>query len=161
MVQVDHLHITKQWVSYLSITQSVFGVLGYFVWGKVVDHKGPFRMMYGVLAVLTVFPLIYFLAPNVPLLLIASCASGLGWAGGDLGYANAALRFGKRESAAAYAGMFAFLQALRGIPAPFVASFLADYIGARSVFLVILAFYLGALAVLRFSGALEVDTKVE
>ncbi len=41
MVQVDQLHITKQWVSYLSITQAIFGMLGYFLWGKVVDHRGP------------------------------------------------------------------------------------------------------------------------
>ena len=117
--------------------------------------------MFGVLAVLTLFPLTYFFARSVPILLIASCAYGFAGAGADLGYANAALRFGKRESAAAYAGVFAFLQALRGIPAPFLGAFLAGYVGPRPVFLLMLFFFLAALVVLRVSGALRIEMKPE
>jgi len=161
IVQVDQLHITTQWVGYLATAGAAASILGYLYWGRVVDRYGPFRLMFMVICVVTLSPVTYFTAHSVPVLLIASCAQGFGFAGGDLGYVNAAMRFGKRESAAAYAGMFAFLQACRGIPAPFVGDLLRHVVGERGVFLVGLGFWLAALVLLHTSGALKLKMEPE
>ena len=161
VVQVDALHITKQWASYLAIAGALSSIAGYLYWGRIVDRRGPFHLMLMVIAVVIVSPITYFFAQSVPVLLIASCATGFGWAGGDLGYVNAAMRFGRRESATAYAAMFAFLQAMRGIPGPFIGAALSDLIGPRPVFLIALGFWAASAAVLLRSGALKINMEVE
>jgi MFS family permease len=161
VVQVDYLHITPQWVGYLTTAGAASSVLGYLYWGRVVDRRGPFRLMLMVISVVVISPITYFFAQSVPVLLIASCATGFGWAGGDLGYINAAMRFGRRETATAYAAMFAFLQAMRGIPGPFLGAALKDLIGPRPVFLIALGFWIASAVVLLRSGALRINTEVE
>jgi MFS family permease len=164
LVQVDLLHITKEWVGYLSAAGAASSVLGYLYWGRVVDRHGPFRLMLRVVGVVGIAPITYFLiyfSPHVQWLLIPACAQGFGWAGGDLGYINAAMKFGRRESAAAYAGMFSFLQALRGIPGPFLGALLAETIGARWVFLVALGFWGASAMVLLRTGALQLKLEAE
>ena len=161
VVQVDQLHITSQWVGYLATAGAASSILGYLYWGRVLDRQGPFRLMLRVIAVIIVAPITYYFAHSVPVLLIASCAQGFAWSGGDLGYMNAAMRFGRRENAAAYAGMFAFLQAMRGIPGPFLGAWLSNVVGARPVFLVGLGFWLASAYVLLTSGAQKIRTEVE
>jgi len=134
--QVDVLEISNRWVGYLAMTASGMSMVGYLYWGRVLDSKGPFRLLLQVLAFSAIAPLTYFFAHNVPTLLIASAAQGLAFSGGDLGYVNAALRFGRREAVTYYAGTFAFLQALRGIPGPFIGAALAEWLGPRPVFLI-------------------------
>jgi len=115
-----------------------------------------------VLAFSAIAPLTYFFAHNVPTLLIASAAQGLAFSGGDLGYVNAALRFGRREAVTYYAGTFAFLQALRGIPGPFIGAALAEWLGPRPVFLVALGLWTVSAAIAflgwrRAQGQLDAD----
>ncbi len=153
--QVDELKITPQWVGYLATTASAFGILGYLFWGRVVDRHGPFRLMLCVVALVTVMPVTYFFAHQVPVLLIAAAATGFAYAGGDLGYINAAMRFGPRESAASYAGMFAFFQALRGIPGPFIGAGLSSLVGPRPVFLISLVFYAASIFIMLARGGLR------
>jgi MFS family permease len=136
---VDVLNITPQWVGYLAVTSSACSVVGYLIWGRLLDRLGPFRLMLMVVAVMAVVPITYYFARSIPVLLIAAAAAGFAMAGGDLGYVNAALRFGPRDAAVSYAGMFAFLQAMRGIPAPFLGAALSINIGAGPVFLIALA----------------------
>jgi MFS family permease len=164
VVQVDLLHITPQWVGYLAAASSASSILGYLFWGRVVDRRGPFRLMLMVIAVVSLSPITYFLVfsiPKLPLLLIPACASGFGWAGGDLGYINAAMRFGRRDHAAAYAGMFSFLQAMRGIPGPFLGALLSSLVGPRWVFLVALGFWGASATVLVRSGAVRMQMEEE
>jgi DHA1 family bicyclomycin/chloramphenicol resistance-like MFS transporter len=137
--QVDVLKITPQWVGYLAVMSSAFSIMGYLLWGRLLDRLGPFRLMLLVVAIMAVVPITYYFARSIPVLLIAAAAAGLAMAGGDLGYVNAALRFGPRDAAVSYAGMFAFLQAMRGIPAPFLGAALGTNIGAGPVFLIALA----------------------
>jgi MFS family permease len=153
--QVDELHITPLWVGYLATTGAAFGMLGYIFWGRVLDRHGPFRLMLMVVAVVSLMPITYFFAHSVPVLLIAAAASGFAYAGGDLGYVNAALRFGSRDSAASYAGMFAFFQACRGIPGPFIGAALSGVLGIRPVFLIALVFYAASVAVIIGKGGLR------
>ena len=134
--QVDVLKISNRWVGYLAMTTSGMSVIGYLYWGRVLDRKGPFPLLLQVLAFSAIAPLAYFFSHNVPTLLIASAAQGMAFAGGDLGYVNAALRFGRREAVTYYASTFAFLQAIRGIPGPFIGAALAEWLGPRPVFLI-------------------------
>jgi MFS family permease len=161
VVQVDQLHITSQWVGYLATAGAASSIIGYLYWGRVLDRKGPFRLMLMVIGVVVVAPITYYFAQDYRVLLIASCAQGFAWSGGDLGYMNAAMRFGRREHAAAYAGMFAFLQAMRGIPGPFLGAALSNLIGPRPVFLIALGFWIASAYVLLTSGALKMNTEVE
>lgn len=146
--QVDVLRISPHWVGYLATMASACSMLGYLCWGRVLDRRGPFRLMLLVIAVISISPITYLVARSVPVLLIAAAASGFAMAGGDLGYVNAAMRFGPREAAVAYAGMFAFLQACRGIPAPFIGAALGHVLGPRPVFLIALGFWAAATATL-------------
>ncbi len=114
---------------------------GYLCWGRVLDRHGPFRLLLLVLGVAAVSPLTYALAHSVPVLLIAAAAQGMAMAGGELGYANAAMRFGPRDAVISYAALFAFLQALRGIPGPFAGAALNEWIGPRPVFVIALALW--------------------
>lgn len=161
VVQVDQLHITSQWVGYLATAGAASSIIGYLYWGRVLDRRGPFRLMLMVIGVVVVAPITYYFAQDYRVLLIASCAQGFAWSGGDLGYMNAAMRFGRREHAAAYAGMFAFLQAMRGIPGPFLGAALSNLIGPRPVFLLALGFWIASAYVLLASGALKMKTEVE
>ncbi len=145
--QVDVLGISNRWVGYLATTASGLGMVGYLYWGRFLDRSGPFRLLLRALACAAVAPLVYFLAHSVPVLLIASAAQGLAMAGGDLGYVNAAMRFGRREAVAYYAGVFAFLQAMRGIPGPFIGAALAERLGPRPVFLLPLGLWTIAAAI--------------
>lgn len=139
--QVDELRISTPWVGYLATCASAFGMVGYLLWGRVLDRQGPSRMMLSVVAVAAVAPTVCFFAHSVPPLLLAAAAQGLAAAGGDLGYVNAAMHFGRRDAVAAYAGMFAFLQACRGIPGPFLGAALAGALGPRAVFLIALGLW--------------------
>ncbi len=150
--QVDELHITSQWVAYLATTGSALSMVGFVYWGRVLDQRGPFRLLLLVMAAAAIAPLTYFLAHNVPILLIAAAAQGLAMAGGELGFINAALRFGPRDAAGSYAATFAFLQAVRGIPAPFIGAALAAIMGERNVFLVTLTLWAAATAILLIGG---------
>lgn len=155
ILQVDVLRITPQWVGYLATTAAGCSMVGYLVWGRVLDRHGPFRLMGLVLLVIAVMPVTYYFAGSVPVLLIAAAASGFAMAGGDLGYVNAAMRFGSRDAAVAYAGVFAFLQACRGIPGPFIGAAVSRAAGPRMVFVIALALWAVSASVLLASGRLR------
>jgi len=150
--QVDELAITSQWVGYLATAGSALSMIGYVYWGRVLDRKGPFRLLLLVIAVAAIAPLTYFLAHSVPVLLIAAAAQGLAMAGGDLGFVNAAMRFGPRDAVVSYAATFAFLQAVRGIPGPFVGAALSSAIGPRNVFPITLCLWAVSAFVLFIGG---------
>jgi MFS family permease len=145
--QVDVLHISTQWVSYLSIAASGLSMVGYLYWGRVLDRRGPFALLLCVLVVFTVTPITYYLAHDVRVLLIAAMAQGLALAGGDLAYVSASMRFARRELVVSYAAVFAFLQAMRGIPAPFVGAALSEWLGPRPVFPMAIALWVAAAGV--------------
>jgi MFS family permease len=145
--QVDVLHISTQWVSYLSVASAGMSMIGYLYWGRVLDRRGPFALLLYIMVIFTLTPVTYYLAQGVPVLLIAAMAQGLALAGGDLAYVNASMRFAKRELVVSYAAVFAFLQAIRGIPGPFIGAALSNQFGPRSVFPVTLALWVSAAAV--------------
>jgi MFS family permease len=160
--QVDVLNIETRWVGYLATTASATSMAGFLCWGRVLDRHGPFRLLLLVLAVAAVFPLTYALAHSVPILLIAAAARGMAMAGMDLAYVNAAMRFGPRDSTASYAALFAFLQALRGIPGPFVGAALNEWIGPRPVFLIALGLWCASALIISVGGRMTGDaTKSE
>ncbi len=149
--QVDLLHISTQWVAYLAIASSAMGMVGYLHWGRVLDRQGPFPLLLYIMSVATIMPVTYYFARSVSVLLIASAAHGLALAGGDLGYINASLRFAQRDRVVSYVAVFAFLQAMRGIPGPFIGAALSELLGPRSVFLVTLGLWVMA-AMVAFRG---------
>jgi MFS family permease len=145
--QVDVMHISTQWVSYLSMSAAGLSMVGYLYWGRVLDRRGPFFLFLCVLGVAAFTPVIYFFAHDVHVLLFAAMAQGLAQAGGDLGYVNASMRFAKRELVVSYAAVFAFLQAMRGIPGPFIGAALSNWLGPRPVFLVVFGLWAAAVVV--------------
>jgi len=156
--QVDVLKITPQWVGYLATTSAACSMLGYLYWGRILDRHGPFRLMFFVTILLSIMPITYFFAHSVPVLLLAAAASGIAVAGGDLGYVNAAMHFARRDAVVTYAGTFAFLQAMRGIPGPFIGAALNNAIGPRPVFLLALGCWAIATVVMISGGGLRMKT---
>jgi len=145
--QVDLLHISTRWVSYLSVASAGTSLIGYLYWGRVLDRRGPFALLLWIIGIFAVTPMTYYFAHGVPVLLIAAMAQGLALAGGDLAYVNASMRFARRELVVSYAGVFAFLQAMRGLPGPFIGAALSNTSGPRPVFLVTLGLWVAAAAV--------------
>jgi MFS family permease len=141
ILQVDVLNISNQWVGYLATTTSAMSMIGFIYWGRMLDRRGPFQLLLRMLGVAAIMPVTYYFAQSVPVLLLAAAAQGLAMAGGELGYVNAAMRFGERDMTASYAAMFAFLQAMRGIPAPFIGAALNNALGPRPVFLIALGLW--------------------
>ena len=157
--QVDTLNISTRWVGYLATSVSLLGMAGYLLWGRYLDRHGPFRLLLSVIAVAAIAPITYYLAQDVPVLVIAAAAQGLAGAGGELGYINAAMRFGPREAVVSYAGLFAFLQAIRGIPGPFIGAALSNSFGPRFVFLVALGCWALSVTILLVGGGLRAGMK--
>jgi len=157
--QVDVLDISTRWVGYLATSASLLGMVGYLLWGRYLDRYGPFRLLLSVIVVAAIAPITYYLAQDVPVLVIAAAAQGLAGAGGELGYINAAMRFGSREAVVAYAGLFAFLQALRGIPGPFIGAALSNALGPRPVFLFALGCWALSVTILLVGGGLRAEMR--
>ena len=69
------------------------------------------------------------------------------------------MRFGPREAVVSYAGLFAFLQAVRGIPGPFVGAALSNALGPRPVFLIALGCWALSVTILLVGGGLRAEMR--
>jgi len=118
--QVDVLKITPMWVGLLTTTSAALGGLLYYVWGRRVDERGPFRSLLVGFAAMAVVPPVYALAHHVPTLLIAAAAAGIAQPCTELSWINAVMRFGREGEVARYSALHVTLLGIRGLIAPWV-----------------------------------------
>ena len=91
IVQVSRLQLSYTEVGYLGTLQSVTWLLGNFVWGGLIDKKGPlFVLMISILCA-ALMPLSFMVATSFWWLVPAFICQGLVFGGFDLGFTNAAI----------------------------------------------------------------------
>jgi hypothetical protein len=133
--QVDELRVTNTEVANMQNLASVAQVAGFFVWGALMDRKGPLMAVFVSVAIVSVMPLCYAVATSIGLLYLASVAGGLAMSGIELGYLNTTLLFAEHGRAAQYQALHSSLFGIRGTVAPLLAIPLMHWLQPRGAFL--------------------------
>jgi len=131
---VDVLRATDFQVGLLASTSSLFWLLSYRFWGRVIDRRsamGTLRWAY-TLGLFT--PLVYLVAPNVWVLLLAAAIDGVVTAGIDLLWMFAIMEMAPRQEIAAYTALYNTSVGIRGTTMPFLSGFLLQFIPVRAIF---------------------------
>jgi MFS family permease len=134
---VDELHLTYGEIGFLGMVNSIFWMLFYIVWGRMVDRRGGLWTVQINLLLTTFISLALFFATNIWAAVIAYIVTGVTVAGTDLGWMNAIMQFARKDDVSDYTALHAFLVGLRGIVAPLLGTALMTipFIGLRGVFL--------------------------
>ncbi len=119
-VQINRLRLSYTELGLFGLVQSISWLIGYFVWGWVVDRYGALRCIMLTFAVQAVAPLTYAFATAGWMLLPAFVAIGLVMAGGDIGFTNGCLELSEPDRTQEYAVAQSTIIGLRGFVAPFL-----------------------------------------
>ena len=118
IVQVSRLQLSYTEVGYLGTLQSVTWLLGNFVWGGLIDKKGPlFVLMISILCA-ALMPLSFMVATSFWWLVPAFICQGLVFGGFDLGFTNAAIALADRSKLEIYFSALHVVAGIRGIAIP-------------------------------------------
>lgn len=129
LVQVDQLKLSYGDIGLLSVVQSVFFLLGYVIWGRLIDQRGGVWVMRMVFLVSVVIPLCYGLASAGWMLAPAFAALGLVNAGMDVGVLNTAIQLAPAERLGEYSALQTTILGVRGLAAPFIGVWLVQGLG--------------------------------
>lgn len=129
LVQVDQLKLTYGDLGLLNVVQSGFFLLGYVIWGRLIDRRGAVWTMRLVFLVSAVIPASYWAASAGWMLAPAFAALGLVNAGMDVGTLNAVLQLAPAEQVGEYSAIQTTVLGLRGLAAPFIGVWLAQGLG--------------------------------
>jgi len=119
-VQINRLGLSYTDLGLLGLAQSISWLIGYFLWGRIIDRYGALRCVMFTFVIQAVAPLSYAFATAGWMLLPAFIAIGLVWAGGDIGFTNACLELSDPEHTQEYAAAQSTIIGLRGFVAPFL-----------------------------------------
>lgn len=119
-VQINRLQLSYTELGLFGLVQSVSWLIGYFVWGRVVDRYGALRCIMLTFAIQAVAPLTYAFATAGWMLLPSFVAIGLVMAGGDIGFTNGCLELSEPDRTQEYAVAQSTIIGLRGFVAPFL-----------------------------------------
>lgn len=131
---VDELRATSLQVGLLGAVTSGMWLLSYYAWGRTIDRRTATVALRIVFVIGTATPLIYLLAPNAWVVLLAGITDGLASAGIDLGWLTAVLDYAPAGLVPHYIAIFNTSVGIRASTAPFLAGALIPYIGARWIF---------------------------
>ncbi len=118
IVQVSRLHLSYTEVGYLGTLQSVTWLFGNFIWGGLIDKKGPlFVLMISILCA-ALMPLSFMVATSFWWLVPAFICQGLVLGGFDLGFTNTAIALADRSKLEIYFAALHVVAGVRGIVIP-------------------------------------------
>ncbi|MFN8445423.1 MAG: MFS transporter [Caldilineaceae bacterium] len=120
LVQVDRLHLSYSQLGWLEMVSSLFWLLGFILFGQIVDRYGGITALQVTTAIAIVIPTTYIFARNGWMLIPAYVAQGLVNAGFDLGPISAVLQLAKPNQVMEYAALQSTMIGLRGIVIPLV-----------------------------------------
>lgn len=129
LVQVDRLGLTYGEIGGLSVVQSAFSLLGYMVWGRLIDRRGAVWAIRLVFLIAGVIPLSYWLASAGWMLAPAFAALGLVNAGMDVGMLTTVMQLAPAERLGEYSALQTTVLGLRGLAAPFIGVWLVQGLG--------------------------------
>jgi MFS transporter, DHA1 family, inner membrane transport protein len=115
LVQVDRLQLTYSQLGWLGLVQSLFWLLGFLVWGRLVDRFGGLFVLRTTCAVGIIMPFTYIFAQDIWMLLPAFAAQGLVNAGYDMGPLNSGIQLADPKRITEYAALQSTTIGLRGI----------------------------------------------
>jgi len=119
-VQINRLGLSYTDLGLLGLAQSVSWLIGYFLWGRIIDRYGALRCVMFTFVIQAIAPLSYAFATAGWMLLPAFIAIGLVGAGGDIGFMTACLELSEPEHTQEYAATQSTVIGLRGFIAPFL-----------------------------------------
>lgn len=120
IVQVDRLQLSYTEIGFLGVAQSAAWLVGFLIWGRVVDRKGGLPVLRINQLISVIVPLAYLWATDGWMLLPAFIVQGLINAGVDVGLISTCLQLAERDKVVEYAAVQATVVGLRGIITPFL-----------------------------------------
>lgn len=135
-VQINRLALSYTTLGLLGLAQSLSWLIGYFLWGRVVDEYGGLVCTWLTFAVSAIAPLTYAVATEEWMLIPAFIGIGLVSAGADIGLTNSCLELSEPERTQEYAATQSTVIGLRGLVGPFIGvGLLAAGFAQSSVFM--------------------------
>jgi len=124
IVQVDRLHLSYTEIGFLGVGQSAAWLVGFLIWGRLVDRKGGLPVLRLNQLISVVVPLAYLWATDGWMLLPAFIVQGLINAGVDIGLISTCIQLAEKEKVVEYAAVQATVVGLRGMITPFLGALL-------------------------------------
>jgi MFS family permease len=122
LVVVDKLHAGYGPFGVLTVCTALGYLFSFFVWGRVVDRKGPFFTMGLVGIAVVMLPLGMLVAPVVWWLIPVIVMTGIANAGFEIGPYNAVIQFAPTYlEVPRYMALHSYFAGIRGLIAPFLA----------------------------------------
>ena len=120
IVQVDRLQLSYTEIGFLALGQSAAWLVGFLIWGRLVDRRGGLPVLRINQLISVVVPLTYIWASDGWMLLPAFIVQGLINAGIDIGLISTCIQLAEKEKVVEYAAVQATVVGLRGIITPFL-----------------------------------------
>lgn len=118
LVQVDKLHLSYSELGLLGLAQSLFWLLGYLFWGRLVDRHGGVFVLRMNCAIAIIVPFSYIWATSSWMLVPAFMVQGIINAGWDMGLINAGIQLADPERVTEYAAVQGTVVGVRGMLVP-------------------------------------------
>lgn len=122
LIVVDRLHAGYGPYGVLTVCSSLGYLISFFVWGRIVDRRGPFYVMGIIGTAVTIEILNMLVAPGVWWLLPVALLSGVVNAGFELGAYAASIHYAPPREVAQYMALHGYFAGIRGLAAPFLAT---------------------------------------
>ncbi len=119
-VQVHQLHMSYTDIGLLGTVQSLTWVLGYLVWGRLIDRFGGVPCTVLTFVCQAIAPLTYAFATSGWMLLPAAMGLGLVSAGADISLTSTCLELADPDHTQEYAAAQSTVIGARGLIAPFI-----------------------------------------
>lgn len=120
IVQVDRLQLSYTEIGLLGVAQSAAWLVGFLIWGRLVDRKGGLPVLSINQLISVIIPLSYMWATDGWMLLPAFIIQGLINAGVDVGLISTCIQLAERDKVVEYAAVQATVIGVRGIVTPFI-----------------------------------------
>jgi len=120
LVLVDRLHLSYSQIGLLGLAQSVFWLLGYIFWGRIVDQRGGVFVLRANCLIASIAPISYIFAQNAWMLIPAFIVQGIINAGWDMGLINGGIQLADPDKVTEYAAVQGTVVGVRGMIVPYV-----------------------------------------
>lgn len=158
---VDVLQASTFQVGLLGAVTSSMWLVAYYGWGRAIDRRGPAQALSTIFLLGACTPVIFLLAGNAWIVLLAGITDGSTSAGVDLGWLTAILVYAPEGQVRHYVAIFNTLVGIRGLAAPLLASVLVPVpsVGPRGIFVISTLLMLSGAWVMRAAASARKEAR--